>query len=59
MLRSALWIMLFGLIVSGCASDGNIESSSSGSSTVAHTPGPEEAHSARTPIHSGPMPRPN
>jgi len=33
MLRSALWIMLFGLIVSGCASDGNIESSSSGSST--------------------------
>ena len=33
MLRSALWIMMFGLIVSGCASDGNIESSSSGAST--------------------------
>jgi len=33
MLRSALWLMVFGLIVSGCASDGNIESSSSGSST--------------------------
>ena len=33
MLRSALWTMLFGLIVSGCASDGNMESSSSGSST--------------------------
>jgi len=35
MLRSALWIMLFNLIVSGCASDGNIESSSSGASTSA------------------------
>jgi len=35
MLRSALWIMVFGLIVSGCASDGNIESSSSGASTSA------------------------
>ena len=33
MLRSALWTMLFGLIVSGCASDGKMESSGSGSST--------------------------
>jgi hypothetical protein len=33
MLRSALWITLFGLIVGGCASDGKMESSSSGSST--------------------------
>src|SRR6476469_3092003 len=33
MFRHALWITLFGLIVSGCASDGKMESSSSESST--------------------------
>jgi len=33
MFRHALWITLFGLIVSGCASDGSMESSSSESST--------------------------
>jgi len=33
MLRSALWITVLGLMVGGCASDGKMESSSSGSST--------------------------
>jgi|SoimicMinimDraft_3_1059731.scaffolds.fasta_scaffold55619_2 outer membrane murein-binding lipoprotein Lpp len=33
MFRNALWITLLGLIVSGCASDGKMESSSSESST--------------------------
>jgi len=33
MFRHALWITLFGLIVSGCASDGSMESSNSESST--------------------------
>jgi hypothetical protein len=33
MLRSALWITVLGLMVGGCASDGKMESSSTGSST--------------------------
>jgi len=33
MLRSALWITVLGLMVGGCASDGKMESSSSGPST--------------------------
>lgn len=33
MLRNAIWIALFGLIVGGCASDGKMESSADTSST--------------------------
>ena len=39
MFRSALWITLFGLIVSGCASDGKIETSGGDKSSMSQRGG--------------------